>query len=159
MTVTRGRLGLTAALLIALGTVIAAGLTTRAAPSDAGAASHREAPLISLDAPADITDFYFFRSYEPERSQNVVLIMDTFPGGEPSSGPNYFQFDPSVTYSFEIDNNRDGVANDVRFDFRFSTEIRGLPKDLGLPLSFVGGLGPIPRIDTLDHPGLELESE
>jgi hypothetical protein len=157
MTVTRGRLGLVVALLAVLATVIAAGLTSKAAPPGAGAASHREAPLISLDAPADITDFYLFRSYEPGKSQNVVLIMDTFPGGEPSSGPNYFQFDPSVTYSFEIDNNRDGVADDVRFDVRFSTEIRGLPKDLGLPLSFVGGLGPIPRIDSLDHPGVGLK--
>ena len=31
----------------------------------ADAASHREAPLISLDPSADITDFFFFRSYEP----------------------------------------------------------------------------------------------
>ncbi|MFY4727930.1 DUF4331 family protein, partial [Nitrospira sp. BLG_2] len=28
------------------------------------AASHREAPLIANDPTADITDFYFFRSWE-----------------------------------------------------------------------------------------------
>src|SRR4026207_809865 len=40
------------------------GLSLRAlapAPQLALAASHREAPLISLDAPADITDFFMFR--------------------------------------------------------------------------------------------------
>ena len=30
----------------------------------AGAASHREAPLIALDPTADITDVYAFRSWE-----------------------------------------------------------------------------------------------
>lgn len=34
------------------------------APDVAAGASHREAPAISLDQTADISDFYFFRSYE-----------------------------------------------------------------------------------------------
>ena len=92
----------------------------------ANAASHREAPLISLDPAADISDFFLFRSYEPGKSDRVVLIMDVNPGEEPSSGPNYYGFDPSVTYSFGIDNDRDGKADDVRFDVRFKNEFRGL---------------------------------
>ena len=79
-------------------------------PGAALAASHREAPLISLDAPADISDFFMFRSYEPGHEGNVVLIMDTNPGEEPSSGPNYYNFDPNVTYRFRIDN----IRTDVR---------------------------------------------
>src|SRR5262245_52992667 len=79
-----------------------------------GAASHREAPLIALDPSADITDFFFFRSYEPGKDDKAVLIMDVFPGGEPSSGPNYFNFDPNVRYSFHIDDDKNGVANDTR---------------------------------------------
>jgi hypothetical protein len=144
-------LGVAAAGLVAL-----AMLTRGAAPDRATAASHREAPLISLDPAADITDFFMFRSFESGKSDKAVLIMDVNPGEESSSGPNYFNFDPNVVYSFHIDNDRDGVADDVRFDFRFDTEIRGLVKDLKLPLSYVGGLGPIPAITALDSPGLGL---
>src|SRR5688500_19331275 len=46
------------------------------APSATQAASHREAPLISMDPTADITDFFMFRSYEAGRDDKIVLIMD-----------------------------------------------------------------------------------
>ena len=121
------------------------------APSATQAASHREAPLISLDPTADITDFFMFRSYEAGQDDKIVLIMDVIPGEEPSSGPNYFNFDPNVLYAFNIDNNGDGKANDVRFEFQFKTEIRGVNKDLGLFLSYVA----LPPITTLDGPGSE----
>ncbi|HLM35972.1 MAG TPA: DUF4331 family protein, partial [Gaiellaceae bacterium] len=91
----------------------------------ASAASHREAPLISLDAEADITDFYAFRSYEPGQADKVDLIMDVIPGEEPSSGPNYWNFDPNVDYVINVDNDRNGKANDVAFRFRFQNEFRG----------------------------------
>ena len=78
--------------------------------------------------------------------------MNVNPGEEPSSGPNYYGFDPSVTYSFGIDNDRDGKADDVRFDVRFENEIRGFTKDLGLPLRYIGG-GPLPVVDDVDDPG------
>ena len=54
------------------------------APSSTGAASHREAPLISMDPTADITDFFMFRSYEAGKDEKVVLIMDVIPGEEPA---------------------------------------------------------------------------
>ena len=91
-------------------------------------------------------------SYEPGKSDRVVLIMNVIPGEEPSSGPNYYAFDPSVTYSIGIDNDRDGTADDVRFDVRFANEIRGFTKDLGLPLRYIGG-GPLPVVDDVDDPG------
>src|SRR5512132_1099703 len=98
---TRSRLlGLVLALA-ALGVLAAAALSSRIAPDNAVAASHREAPLISLDAPADITDFFMFRSYEPGRSDRTVLVMDVM-SEEPSSGPNYWNFDPGVLYSFNV---------------------------------------------------------
>ncbi len=53
----------------------------------ANAASHREAPAIAMDPEADITDFFMFRSYEPDKDDKVILIMDAVPGGEPSSAP------------------------------------------------------------------------
>ena len=121
------------------------------APASSSAASHREAPLISLDPTADITDFFMFRSYETGQEDKIVLIMDVIPGEEPSSGPNYWNFDPSVLYSFSIDNDKDGEADDVRFEIRFKTEVRGIVRDLGLFLSYVA----LPPITALDGPGSE----
>jgi hypothetical protein len=116
-----------------------------------GAASHREAPLIAMDPAADITDVFFFRSYEPGKEDKVVLMMDVFPGGEPSSGPNYFYFDPTVRYSFHVDNDRDGRADDVRIDVRFRSEFRGTNDQLGTFLSYIA----LPPITALDGPGSE----
>lgn len=143
------------ALALAAGALaLTAALVRGPSPDSASAASHREAPLISLDPAADITDFFMFRSYETGKADKVVLIVDVIPGEEPSAGPNYYNFDPSVLYAFNIDNNGDGVAKDVRFEFRFETEFRGLVSDLKLPLSYVGG-GPLPQITALDGPGSE----
>src|SRR5262249_12065392 len=107
------------ALLVAGSCVLVLALGRGTGPGTALAASHREAPLISLDAPADISDFFMFRSYEPGHEGNVILIMDTNPGEEPSSGPNYYNFDPNVTYRFRIDNDQDGRPNDIAFEFKF----------------------------------------
>jgi hypothetical protein len=130
-------------------------------PSPANAASHREAPLIANDPPADITDFYMFRSTQAGQADKVDLIMDVIPFEEPSGGPNYYNFDPSVAYTFHVDNNKDGKANDIEFELRFTNEIRGVVNSLGLPLSYVGGVPPatgavIPPITSLDSPGLGL---
>ena len=125
------------------------------APSASQAASHREAPLISLDPTADISDFFMFRSYEAGMDDKIVLIMDVIPGEEPSSGPNYFNFDPNVLYAFNIDNNADGKANDVRFEVQFKNEFRGVNKDLGLFLSYVA-LPPITALDGAGSEGLGL---
>jgi hypothetical protein len=125
-------------------------------PSAARAASHREAPLIAMDPEADITDFFMFRSYQTGQSDKVDLIMNVIPGEDPSNGPNYFNFDPTVTYAMSIDNNKDGVADDVRFEFKFRTEFRGVPAALKLPLAYVGKAGsPVPPITALDGPGSE----
>ena len=137
----------TTVLLVLLMSLLAVGL----APNLSRAASHREAPLISLDPTADITDFFMFRSYEPGNDGKVVLIMDVIPGEEPSSGPNYWNFDPNVLYAFNIDNNKDGKANNIRFEFQFSNEFRGINRDLGLFLSYVA----LPPITALDGPGSE----
>ena len=144
--------GLTVAMLaLAAGAAIVRGPS----PERATAASHREAPLISLDPAADNTDTYFFRSYEPGKEDKVVMIMNVLPGEEPSAGPNYYNFDPNVRYSFNIDNDQDGRANDVVVSFDFKNEIRGVVDALGLPLSYVGNLGPVPPITKLDGPGSE----
>jgi Domain of unknown function (DUF4331) len=117
------------------------------------AASHREAPKIALDPAADITDVYFFRSWED--SSKVVLIMNVIPGQEPSSGPNYFNFDDDVLYVIHVDTDRDG-KEDIDYEFRFRTEIR--PPFDDLPVSYAG-VDPVPglppAIIALDGAGSE----
>ena len=121
------------------------------APTASKAASHREAPLIALDPTADITDFFMFRSYEAGNDDKIDLIMNVIPGEEPSSGPNYWNFDPTVLYAFNIDNNANGTADNIRFEIQFKNEFRGVNKDLGLFLSYVA----VPPITALDGPGSE----
>ena len=102
-----------------------------ACPPGAFASSHREAPITALDHAADITDFYAFVSYDhPDR---VTFIMNVDPFLQPSNGPNYFPFDPSIVYQIKIDNNHD-AREDVTFQFRFQTTIRA-------PKVFTGFVG------------------
>jgi hypothetical protein len=104
----KSALGLALSLLIAV-------------PPGAFASSHREAPLTALDHAADITDFYAFVSYDhPDR---VTFIMNVDPFLQPSNGPNYFPFDPSVLYEIKIDNDFD-AREDIIFQFRFHTNIQ-----------------------------------
>jgi hypothetical protein len=151
--------------LAAAAALLTAMLSRSSGPAPAAAASHREAPLISLDPPADITDFFMFRSYESGQSDKVDLIMDVIPGEEPSSGPNYFNFDPGVLYTFNVDNSGDGKADDIKFELRFRNEFRGVTSALGLPLVYIGGIPPanpslgVPPITSLDSPGLGLRQK
>ncbi|HXE90842.1 MAG TPA: DUF4331 domain-containing protein [Terriglobales bacterium] len=85
------------------------------------AANHREAPITAIDRLADITDFYAFVSYD--NPDKVTFILDVDPLLEPSNGPNYFPFDPNITYAIRVDNNHDGIE-DIVFEFRFQTEYR-----------------------------------
>jgi hypothetical protein len=135
----------------ALAGVVVFALVVGLAPFSSSAASHREAPLSSMDPTADISDFFIFRSYEAGREDRIVLIMDVIPGEEPSAGPNYYNFDPTVLYTFNLDNNKDGEADDVQFEFKFENEFRGVIEDLDLFLSYVA----MPPITALDGPGSE----
>lgn len=150
------------AAIVTVTAILGVATYTGLAPVPGGTASHREAPLISRDPAADITDYFMFRSYEPSKDDNVVMIMDVFPGGEPSSGPNYFTFDPNVLYAFYVDNDMDGKANDVRFEFRFKEEVRGLVDQFDLFVSYLGCgprdlpcVTPLPPITALDGAGSE----
>ena len=100
-----------------------------------------------------------FRSYETGKDDKIVLIMNVFPGGEPSSGPNYYNFDPNVRYAFHLDNNLDGKAEDIEFEFQFRTEVAAVDQ---LGFSFPSGLAPpppcatpLPAITALDGAGSE----
>ncbi len=120
-------------------------------------ASHREAPLIALDPAADTTDVYFFRSWEDP--SKVVFIVNVIPGQEPGDGPNYFNFDDNVLYRIHVDNNQDGVAEDIVYEFRFTTETRPVFGLLNFPLPYVGNphipVSQLQGITALDGPGSE----
>jgi Domain of unknown function (DUF4331) len=131
-------------------------MTATTAPL-ASAASHREAPLIALDPAADNTDTYAFRSWQDP--SKVVFIANVIPGQDPGDGPNYFNFDDEVLYAINIDNNQDGVAEDIVYEFRFKTETRPILGSLLFPLPYVGNPHiPVPEIQgitKLDGPGSE----
>ncbi|MEO8565095.1 MAG: DUF4331 domain-containing protein [Betaproteobacteria bacterium] len=78
---------------------------------------------------------------------------------EPGAGPNYFNFADDVLYRINIDTNADGNADDLVYEVRFKTELRGPLTSLQLPLSYVGGIPPpgtvIPPITALDGAGSE----
>src|SRR6201993_4204180 len=98
--------------------------------SAAHAASHREAPLIAMDPAADNTDVYAFVSYDAANiaraaaDRRVTFILNVNPGQNPSDGPNYFNFADDVRYAINIDNDQDGKADDIVYEFRFETENR-----------------------------------
>src|SRR5882672_4515769 len=110
------------------------------------AASHREAPLIANDPAADNTDFYMFRSWT--NPNNVVFILNTIPAQEPAAGPNYFNFADDVLYQIKVDTNADG-EEDLTYEIRFKTQLRGGLTNLELPLSYAA----LPPITALDGPG------
>jgi len=135
----------------------------------AQAASHREAPLIALDPPADNTDVYAFVSYDAANiarapsDRRVTFILNVNPGQDPSDGPNYFNFDDQVLYAINIDNNRDGKADDIVYELRFSTENRpvGGPGGVTSPVPYLGNPhitalgGLLQGVTSLDGPGSE----
>ena len=135
--------------------------------SSAEAASHREAPLIALDPAADNTDVYAFVSYDAANlarapaDRRVTFIMNVNPGQDPSDRPNYFNFDDEVRYAINIDNDRDGKADDIVYEFRFKTENRpvGGPGGLTSPLPYLGNphipIAVLEGITALDGPGSE----
>ncbi len=100
-------------------------------PPSVSAASHREAPITALDHQADITDVFAFVSYD--KPDHVTLILNTNGFLDPANGPNYFPFDPDITYSIHVDNNQDALE-EVSFEFHFTTTIN-------LPSVFTGFLG------------------
>ena len=94
------------------------------------ASSHREAPFITRHPKVDGTDFYMFRSYEPNRQNFVTLIANYSPLQDAYGGPNYFQLDPDALYEIHIDNNGDN-REDLTFQFRFKQNLRDTQLNIG----------------------------
>jgi Domain of unknown function (DUF4331) len=137
-----------------LATMVVALLASGPEIQPARASSHREAPLIIADPLADNTDVYAFRSYEPGREGFVTLIANFIPFQEPSGGPHFYLFDPTVLYEIKIDNTGDGVE-DVTYQFTFTTQFVNGDSVLGMAApnqAATGSAGIEPLITSLDDP-------
>jgi Domain of unknown function (DUF4331) len=87
---------------------VGAAALTPSSPERATASSHREAPLISNDPTADLTDLYAFMS--PGQTDRVTLMANVIPIEIPAEGPNYYELDDTVRYRIMVDTNGDGKA-------------------------------------------------
>jgi hypothetical protein len=105
------------AAVTTIGAAFAAAVTL--GPGNGTASSHREAPLISEDPSADLTDVYAFRS--PDKPNTVTILANVIPGEDPAAGPNWFTFSPGARYNLKIDTTGD-VRPDVIYRFEFKTK-------------------------------------
>jgi hypothetical protein len=108
---------------------------------NADASSHREAPAISMDPSADLTDFYAFVS--PEDASKAVFILNVNPLSPPGGGPNFHRFDDNVLYQIHIDNEGD-AEEDITFGFLFETSYQ-------YPEEFLYNLGDISNPANINH--------
>jgi hypothetical protein len=117
-------------------------LLLAAAGMTAFAASHRNGPLLLEDQTANLNDLYVFRSWEPGRTDRVVMSMSVQGFQNPDNGPSYYKFSDDVLYRFNINNSRglDG-STDMQVDIVFNTLLRPNP-------TFVGYFGTIDNIDS-----------
>jgi hypothetical protein len=113
------RIILPVAALAVAGLAAVAAVVAGPGPEPGVASSHREAPLISEDPSADLTDVYAFRS--PDRPNTVTIIANVLPGQDTGAGPNWYTFSPSARYNLKIDTNGD-VRPDVIYRFAFTTK-------------------------------------
>ena len=102
------------------------------------ASSHREAPAISQDPPADNTDTYMFRS--PDNPNTITLVANYYPYEGPAGGPNFYRFGDNVLYEFHIDNNGD-ARDEITYQFRFKTAILN-------PNTFLYNTGPLTSLNS-----------
>lgn len=148
---------------LAAGSLLATLTTGLAGVPVADAASHREAPTIAGLPQSDNTDTYAFVSYDQQNidrkpaNRRVTFVLNAIPGQNPDDGPNYFEFGPRLHYRINIDNDRDGVAEDVVYEFDFSVENRPVGGNLNFPLPYVGnpaiGVPGLQGITSLDGDG------
>jgi len=91
-----------------------------------GAASHRDAPLITQDPTADQNDLYAFVSTNDAGTKVLNVVASYIPLEEAADGPNYYRFSDDVRYDLNIENDAitptalTGRSN-LEFQFQFHT--------------------------------------
>ncbi len=107
---------------VAVATLLLGG---HAAINEARASSHMDAPLISLDDPANTTDVYAFMSFDGSKKY-LTTALSVYPFEEPGIGPNNYRFDPAVDYEIHValgSHNKTGVP-DLTYRFEFGTSYK-----------------------------------
>jgi len=98
------------------------------------ASSHMDAPLMTFDPAANLTDVYAFVT-ERDGEKYLVTALSVYPFEEPGIGPNNYRFDDSVLYSIRVAttnaSGRLGSTNDLvagvpthTFNFAFRTHFK-----------------------------------
>ncbi len=93
-----------------------------ATTSNLSASAYKDSPQQANSPATDISDFYMFRSWEDP--SKVVFILNVNAGQNPQDGPALSNFSDEALYRINIDNNMDGKANDIIYEFRFSSKLR-----------------------------------
>ena len=109
------------------------------------ASSHQDAPLISLDDPANTTDVYAFVNRRPNSQEKYLTVaLAVYPFEEPGVGPNNYRFDPSVTYDIRLalDDSIQNGRTDIVYRFKFEDRFKNPDTILQ---SFLGVLTPAGR--------------
>lgn len=119
----------------------------------AGAASHRDSPLISLDPAADQNDLYAFVSRNDGGTKVLNLIASYIPLEEAADGPNYYKFDDNVLYELNIANTGLTGKPDLSFEFRFKTTYRCTRTFLTLGIGSGCDDGATPDVGTIQTTG------
>jgi hypothetical protein len=91
----------------------------------AGASSHMDAPLITLDDAANTTDVYAFVSQEGG-TKYLTTALGVYPFEEPGIGPNKYNFDDNVLYEIHVATGGDlakGLPT-VSYQFQFDTRFK-----------------------------------
>jgi len=112
------------------------------APSITMASSHMDAPLITRDPSAHITDVYAFVSMVGN-VKYLTAALAVYPFEEPSIGPNKYNFDDHVLYALHIATGADLAEGEptISYLFKFNTTIKNNDT---IAQSF---LGPIDNVD------------
>src|ERR1700751_2060840 len=95
------------------------------APAGTRASSHMDAPLITRDPSAHITDVYAFVS-QIGNVEYLTAAVAVYPFEEPSIGPNKYNFDDNVLYAIQIATDADLAAGKptITYLFKFDTTFK-----------------------------------
>src|SRR6202047_1177834 len=107
-------------------------------PSITKASSHMDAPLITRDPSAHITDVYAFVS-KVGNVKYLTAALAVYPFEEPSIGPNKYNFDDNVLYEIHVATGADlpeGEAT-ISYQFRFNTTFKN---ENTIAQSFLGSI-------------------
>lgn len=83
------------------------------------ASSHMDAPLITLDDAANLTDVYAFVSPAPANGKYLSLGMSVYPFEDPGIGPNKYNFDDRVAYALHVSTGTDVAAGRKSYSYVF----------------------------------------